>query len=379
MKKCDVCGKTTLLPEKFSEVYVCKICFLKVSGPFWKHSYDRYEDAEKHRNRALEAAHKESFPQSVLTAINGYFKAQIEAMTKCNCCDHPVSALYPVGETAICKKCFNKINSSAWRETEYLSNEDVEKNRQKTLKVATKNDFPSIVIEGINHHFNSKLQDGLIRIVHSSKRQTLKVYETYSILETEEYFNAEERSKEYAKVLKKNQPKENHLSGHIAKTLARGVLTGGFIKAGLSLATSVAIDAAVDRLSPDKAIFKVVKGSCKINYQVYDRVQFQESIDDDIGYIRFRSSQYNNDPSEDLVFFFSSNSGKEELFNRITQCIEEVRCEQLSKQASTSSVESTLSLQSTIADEILKFKKLLDIGAITQDEFDKKKKELLDM
>ena len=31
----------------------------------------------------------------------------------------------------------------------------------------------------------------------------------------------------------------------------------------------------------------------------------------------------------------------------------------------------------SVADEILKFKNLLDCGAITQEEFDKKKKELL--
>ncbi|WP_081112366.1 SHOCT domain-containing protein [Fusobacterium necrophorum] len=33
--------------------------------------------------------------------------------------------------------------------------------------------------------------------------------------------------------------------------------------------------------------------------------------------------------------------------------------------------------QTSAADEILKFKNLLDQGIITQDEFDKKKKELL--
>lgn len=34
---------------------------------------------------------------------------------------------------------------------------------------------------------------------------------------------------------------------------------------------------------------------------------------------------------------------------------------------------------STNADEILKYKKLLDCGAITQEEYDAKKKQLLDM
>lgn len=33
----------------------------------------------------------------------------------------------------------------------------------------------------------------------------------------------------------------------------------------------------------------------------------------------------------------------------------------------------------SIADEILKFKNLLDIGAITQDEYEEKKKQLLEM
>ena len=35
--------------------------------------------------------------------------------------------------------------------------------------------------------------------------------------------------------------------------------------------------------------------------------------------------------------------------------------------------------QISVADEILKFKNLLDMGAITQDEFDAKKKELLSL
>ena len=33
----------------------------------------------------------------------------------------------------------------------------------------------------------------------------------------------------------------------------------------------------------------------------------------------------------------------------------------------------------SVADELLKFKQLLDAGVITQEEFDKKKKELLNL
>ena len=38
---------------------------------------------------------------------------------------------------------------------------------------------------------------------------------------------------------------------------------------------------------------------------------------------------------------------------------------------------SQKSSKASVADEIIKFKKLLDEGAITQEEFDNKKKELL--
>ena len=49
LKKCDVCGKTSLLPERFGAVNVCKVCFMKANGLLWKHQYERYEEAEKQR------------------------------------------------------------------------------------------------------------------------------------------------------------------------------------------------------------------------------------------------------------------------------------------------------------------------------------------
>lgn len=58
MAKCDVCGKTSILPEKFGAVNICKICFIKVNGLSWKRQYDGFEEAEKYRCVALENAHK---------------------------------------------------------------------------------------------------------------------------------------------------------------------------------------------------------------------------------------------------------------------------------------------------------------------------------
>lgn len=52
MAKCDVCGKISLVPEKFGEVLICKVCFMKLNGPFWKYrQYDRRDDVEKQREK----------------------------------------------------------------------------------------------------------------------------------------------------------------------------------------------------------------------------------------------------------------------------------------------------------------------------------------
>ena len=374
MAKCDVCGKNSLLPEKFGAINICKLCFMKTNGLLWKHQYERCEEAEKQRNKALENAHKYNFPQYVIIAINNFFENQISKMIKCDCCNQPVQHLQPLGNTKICKQCFSKLNNSAWKQTEYEDNEEVEKNRQKVLKNASKNGFSTAVIIEINNHFDSKIQKGLICSVNNYRGQKLKVYETHCILITTDSFDIEENSKEYGKALKSCQPKESFISNSAAKSLARSVLMGGVVKAGINLATSAAINVAADALAPEKGIFKVIKGSYRLDYTDYDRIDFQKVGDNNVGFIRFRNSSYNGNPSEDIVFIFGSSDGKENAYNEITKWSTLVR-------QSNSSIKEELPTQYgaslSVADEILKFKNLLDNGIITQEEFDAKKKQLL--
>ena len=377
MAKCDVCGKSSLLPEKIGAVNVCKVCFMKVNGLLWKHQYERYEEAEHQRCKALESAHKHNFPKPVITSINEFFTNQMNAMLRCDCCGQPVQHLQALGKANICKSCFGKINTSAWKETEYEDNKEVEKNREKVLKIAAKNSFPPIVVEGINFHFNSKIEIGLIRTLNSHRGQKLKIYETYCVLTTTDDFNIEESSKGYGKALKSSQPKESFISNSAVKSLARSVLTGGIVTAGINLATSAAINVAADAIAPEKAVFKVIKGKYKIDYQEYDNVDYQKAGDgeNDVGYIRFRNSKFGGNPAEDIVFIFGNNTDKQKAFSEIQQCMNAVKENKIgiSKQSQITPQTSSVS----VADEILKFKNLLDMGAITQEEFEAKKKELL--
>lgn len=382
MAKCDVCAKTSLLPEKFGTVNVCKICFMRVNGPFWKHQYDRHEDAEKHRGKALEAAHKHNFPQPVVSAINDYFVAQMNSMLTCDCCGMPVQHRQPLGKANICKECYGKINTSAWKATEYEDNEEVEKNREKILKIANKHGFPPVVIEGINKHFDSKIQKGLLYVIDGGEGQKLKVFVDHCVLITDDdEFDIDTVSVAYAKALKSGQPKESLITNSAAKSLARSVLTGGIVKAGISLATSAAINAAADKYAPEKASFKVTKGSFKIDYHTYTYAERQKVGDCEIGYIRFVNGRSGGRQNDDVLFFFDEDTSKlDKAYKTICEgidaaaqpVIQETPAPKIVPQAATPTAAS-------VADELLKFKQLLDMGAITQEEFEAKKKQLLEL
>ncbi len=380
MAKCDVCGKNSLLPEKFGEVNICKVCFMKANGLFWKHQYDRQEDAEKYRCKALEAANKQSFSQHVVTAINEFFANQMKTMIACDACGMPVQHRQLLGKASVCKDCYSKINISSWRETEYEDNEEVEKNREKVLKIAIKNGFTPIVIEDINKHFDSKIQKGLLFSINSEMGQKIKVFVDHCVLITnEDEFDVDTVSVEYAKALKSGQPKERLISNSEAKSLARSVLSGGIVKTGIGLATSVAINAAADKYAPEKASFKVTMGNFKIDYKTYTYVERQKARDGGVGFIRFVNGKTGGRERDDIVFFFGEDTDKlDKAYKAICEGIEEASASAIyetpgSIQPSASQQASTTS----VADEILKFKQLLDMGAITQEEYNEKKEELL--
>lgn len=384
MAKCDVCGKNSLIPTKFGEINVCKTCFLKANGLFWKHDYDRYEDAEKQRCKALEAAHKQNFPQPVVSAINEFFMAQMNSMQVCDCCGQPVQHRQPLGKANICKECFGKINTSAWKQTEYEDNEEVEKNRQKLLKIATKNGFPTIIADAINKHFDGKIQKGLLYVIDGGEGQKLKVFEDHCLIITiDDEFDVDKTSIAYAKALKSGQPKESLISHSAAKSLARSVLSGGIVKAGISLATSAVIDKAADKYAPDKAAFKVVKGSFKVDYHTFTYAEYQKVDECEVGFIRFVNAESGGRQTDDMLFFFGEDTDKldkayKAICKGIDKAFEAAQIAAVQAAAPQPAPQPVAAVPaSSVADEILKFKQLLDMGALTQEEFDAKKKELL--
>ena len=115
----------------------------------------------------------------------------------------------------------------------------------------------------------------------------------------------------------------------------------------------------------------VFGGTKKVFYQNMLGVQFKESSSLILGYIQFETANTfskNNFNSENSVTF-SHVKVPNEYAKKVVDFVEKKIIDSKSPVSITQTMSS--------ADELLKYKNLLDAGVISQEEFDKKKNELL--
>ena len=366
MKKCDVCGKNSIFPEKFGNINVCKICFVKMYGPMWKYrSYDKHTDVENQRKKALENIKKLNVSKEVEDGINMFFDEKNVGMSKCDCCDNIVQILNKIGKNSICKECYSRINIKEWNENNYFNNSDVDKNRNKILKIADKNKFSKSIIEDINNHFDKKIQKGLFKVIDGYQDQILKIFDTCCVIITKDSFDKDTAYENYAEVLKRNKQKVNS-STETAINVVKKIATGGIVKAGIALATDAAIKSS-SNTKTDKKKFKVYRGEHKIEYCDISKIEFQSVDKNEVGFVRI--STINNVSTEDVVFLFNEDFIMDGVQEYMIEKIESIHKDNIQNQKQID--------DSSIPDEILKYKNLLDVGAITQEEFAAKKNELL--
>lgn len=403
MAKCDVCSKNTILPERFGQINICKVCFMKANGPFWKHQYDRQADVEKHLNKALEAAQKQNFPQHVVSAINDYFNDQMNSMEICDCCGLPVQNRQRLGDAFICKDCYSKINNSAWKTKEYDDIETWKANRAKILDIATKNNFSPIVIEGIKQHFDEKVEEGFVRKVNGHENQILMVYEDRCEIITGSGFDFDEMEEKYIQLMmpgKRGAAINEWADDSIVGTfidMANDItepfkemfddIVGEFVPLGAIRNAKNKVPwnpvAQQRKLIESQVMLNVQQGTQVVYYSNYDVFKLRTPVnDEETGFLKIQNSRTLSDPSSDVVFFFSDGDKTIKGVREACSYMQK-RAAEVKREAQTPNLQPPIQervvapVQSSVADEILKFKQLLDMGAITQEEFDAKKKELL--
>lgn len=374
---CDICNKKTILPVRIGSSYICKSCFVKLNGPIWKYfPWDSYKSVEKLKNNTIEKAQLLDCPERVIESLSGYFDNVMATMNKCDGCSEIVQKLHSIGVSYLCKHCYSAIDNSAWNNDEYEDNEAVEVNRNKILKKAKKEGFPQKVINDINAHFDSKIQEGLYKSINGYLGQTLQVFDDHIILYTDKNFDYEDVSNMYFRYMNRiqNNLQDNKLhSEDVLGKLACGLLNKNFKITFVSFITS-AIDSKLEDSSENGSLmFKVTKGDCKFDYDKFDTVDYYRAIDvgrdEFLGFLSFKNSD------EERIFFFSCDCFEQldDVYSYINEKMEKKDMQEKKNKGKASTHDFSS------ADEIKKFKELFDSGAITEEEYNEKKRQLLDL
>ena len=171
----------------------------------------------------------------------------------------------------------------------------------------------------------------------------------------------------------KVQPKNTLVNG--ADAVVRGLLTGGVVKAGVSLATNVATGAVAGQISSRGELQAIRKGANEIYYDNCADVELIAPGDTELACIKL----YVKATKAEMIFLFSNYSSEVNKATKLCSTIKAKIQEAAMRPMVTAAVQQTMPIvnQVSAADEILKFKNLYDVGAITQEEFEAKKKQLL--
>lgn len=370
MKKCDVCNKTTILPENIGSATICKICLLKINGIMWK--YKKIEDGNilnKYRDKALSLAKKYNYPDKVITGINEYFISQESSMKKCEACGISVLLPQKLGKTNLCKKCYDLIDIPELKRTKYFDQNELNKGREKVLKVANDNNFPLKTINYINEYFDKKLSNGWLYTLNGGKGQILRVYSEYITITTTESFNEEEINIEYKKLI--------HSKSDTLKLGSEVLNEITHLRNPLSKKNIVrmATDLATNKFNSSKEnMIDSKRGDVNLKYSNYDYVCLRlPEKDENLGFILLRNTKARENGASDIFFFFNNSSNVKKKVEIVYPVIEGYILKSQSQKL------NSITQDKSLATELRELKSLLDDGIITEEEFTKKKKQLLNL
>lgn len=367
------------------------MAFKKRKNPFDKITFkinDKIDEVNEKINDKFDDMSEQLYETNDKITDNIYSYLKIKKNKKdvsfCELCNKESHFLSEIEDIKICRSCARKLKISKWIDAEFESDDEIKNAKKEVLSVAVDLNVSDKIIKAITTYFEKQL-DGELHMLNGNKGQVIKVYEDHCEIITK--YVSDEAKDQYFKMngmssLDINSILSNVDTGDVLLGLMGG---GGIIKSGTKIAKNVALKTAMDatkgKVQKRTKTFPVKKGKQIIRYDDYDIVKLKQSDSDEFGYLLIQNSRYLDDPDEDVLFMFYADRKRNE---KVSLILNEIR-QKMSLSHKTINKEShnvndkLVAANSSVADEILKFKNLLDMGAITEEEFNEKKKQLLNL
>lgn len=337
-------------------------------------------------------------------------------MNKCMSCNKTLILGKKIGNTIICKNCADLIEYSSWNDRCFSSFDELVEMKKHVVQLANNNGIKKEVINSIEDYFNEYVDAEFAGAVDGKSGQILTVFSDYCILNIKNdsaKSSADTMFREF--ILEEDEEYEDDddeiLSTDDKIKIAKSFLTGNIVKTGITVATSKVIQSkAKEELKElkeekkEKEICRNIDKILKIGDKIIDLKNIRKieyfNKNNKKGYLKFIPNGISEEEIykseyfffKDNIPFMSKNIGLKVdniykiLNDKITKIKSEISKENEEKERITkekkeeSKLETKKENMSADSFELIKkYKDLLDEGIISVEEFDKKKKELLNL
>ena len=319
-------------------------------------------------------------------------------MATCDVCGK--DSLFPetIGELTLCKLCSMKILAPTWRNNTYTSNDEVLDDRERAIKLAVRSRFPDSAVAALGEYFDEQIVEGLVKTFEGGAGQDISLFEDHLTIDTYSSFDAAAAFRAFRMMTARSltAAENEQRMAEATELLLKGMASGKTTKKEAALTCAgIASEMLENQMKVAASIPnpEVRSGAWSWRYSFFRDVTLilPSSEDSSYGFIQLQRGKELN-PAKDLVFFFKqaamSKGDPEQLRDLLYRGIADNAEERVQRiresrrrRASGSEEARTVVMQPQVSapEELLKWKQLLDAGAISQDEYDAKKAQLLNL
>lgn len=320
-------------------------------------------------------------------------------MAICKVCNTKVFFTSSFSDVCLCKNCANLIRLSDWKDRNFSTVEELVNTKNSVLSIISSNPNMSQIKKSVEDYFDEYINKGFVMALDGKAGQKLLVFNDHCIVTTKSESKKDElvsRFDEYIDHDIDDDDDELKTLSNIGK-LGKSLVKGNLVATGISMAAGSMMNEKIKEKKEEKA-YELTKRKAKsiirvgdriLNLNEYSRVETYWASNKLYGYVQFVPKGKKSTDMFDCDYFFYNPGVFGQNFNlkkkiellkntlnkmitslpsKVENEVKEVKEEVVSKKSSNDNFA-----------EIRKYKELLDEGIITEEEFNQKKKELLNL